>query len=162
MGVTIRRTGKPYKFDASKVEKLIRAFVPGTIVRRTSKGISSMGSSFAPYRESYRQALQRGGEDPSVDLRLTGGLLNSVKVTSIDVSSNSLRFTIAPDAGTSPSVSLAGGRAKRTGGRSPPHNVLGYWIEHGTANMAARPWLGLTPDEERQLAVLLDKAKLFG
>jgi hypothetical protein len=162
MGVTIRRTGKPYKFDASKVEKVIKAFVPGAIIRRTSKGISSTGSSFAPYRESYQQALRRGGEDQAVDLRMTGGLINSIKVVSIDVSANSLRFVIAPDAGTSPSVSLAGGRAKRTGGRSPPHNVLGYWIEHGTSQMAARPFMGLTADEERQLATLLDKAKLFG
>jgi phage gpG-like protein len=40
--------------------------------------------------------------------------------------------------------------------------VLGYWIEHGTSQMAARPFMGLTADEERQLATLLDKAKLFG
>ena len=162
MGVTIRRTGKPYKFDASKVEKLIKAYVPGAIIRRTAKGISSTGSSFAPYRESYVAALRRGGEDTSVDLRLTGGRINSIKVVSVDVSANSLRFTIAPDAGTSPAVTLAGGRAKRTSGRSPPHNVLGYWIEHGTADMPARPFMGLTKEQEKELATLLDRAKLFG
>jgi hypothetical protein len=162
MGVTIRRTGKPYKFDAVKVEKLIKAYVPGAIIRRTDKGISSTGSIFAPYSPEYVDALRRGGESTAVDLRLTGGLINSIKVVSIDVSANSLRFVIAPDAGTSPSVTLADGRAKRKSGRSPPHNVLGYWIENGTASMPARPFLGLTPAQEKELAILLDKAKLFG
>jgi phage gpG-like protein len=85
--------------------------------------------------------------------------MNSIKVVSSDLAN--LRFVIAPDAGTSPAVTLAGGRAKRTTGRSPPHNVLGYWIENGTSTMRARPFMGLTPEQEKQLLNLLDKAKLF-
>ena len=162
MGITVKRTGKPYKFDPTKAEKLIRAYVPGAILRRTDKGISSTGNAFAPYSPSYREALAKGGEAAGVDLRLTGGLMNSIKVTEVHRTSDGVTIIVAPDAGTSPAVSLGDGTARRTGRRGPPHNALAYWIETGTPTMPPRPFLALTAEEARTLGIMLDRAKLFG
>lgn len=157
MAVTKTRTGPPVKFDGAKVAKVIAAFVPGAIIRRTGQGIGSDGAPLAAYSGRYRDRLAKAGEDTSVDLRLTGGLLNSIKVRSSTHDDKSATVTIAPDTGTSPAVSLVDGRAKRTGDRGPPHNVLGWWIHHGNGRTPARPFMGLTPDQERELYRLLAK-----
>ena len=203
MGITTRRTGTPVKFDAEKAARVIGAFVPGAILLRTDKGISSTGQAFAQYSTRYRRQLQRMGEDQKIDLRLTGGLMNSVKVRDKRISANGVEVVVAPDAGTSPQVrapserralrraglvegrfgeqaiyrTLRRGEARRlgrdleresgakqikTGERGPPHNVLGYWIHHGTATTPARPFMGLTRDEEAELNRLLAKARVFG
>ena len=162
MGITTKRTGTPAKFDGQKAGKLIAGYVPGAILRRTDQGLDVKGSQFAPYRPAYRDALVAMSEDGKVDLRLTGGLLNSIKARSIDVSTDGVRVTIAPDTGTSPQVHASDGKAKRSGKRGPPHNVLGYWLHHGTPTMQARPFMGLTPDQERELLALLTKARVFG
>jgi hypothetical protein len=161
MAITTKRTGTPVKFNGEKAGKLIAAYVPGAILRRTDQGISSTGAAFAPYRPSYRATLAAMGEDQKVDLRLTGGLMGSIKARDIQVTPDCVRVTIAPDAGTSPAVYAADGKAKRSGDRGPPHNVLGYWIHHGIG-MVARPFMGLTPEQERELYLILGKAKIFG
>jgi hypothetical protein len=204
MGITTRRTGTPVKFDGAKAAKLIAGFVPGAILRRTDKGIDAKGNAFALYRPGYRNTLAAMGEDGKVDLRLTGGLLNSIKARSIETTADGVRVTIAPDTGTSPEVrapsetralrraglvegrfgekavykTLRRGEARRldrdlefegrgkrmirTGKRGPPHNVLGYWLHHGTPTMQARPFMGLTPEQQRELYQILAKAKIFG
>lgn len=53
------------------------------------------------------------------------------------------------------------GRAQRTGGRSPPHNVLGFWFQHGTKHMKPFPWLGVSPDGNKNLKVLMAKLGLI-
>jgi hypothetical protein len=161
MAITTKRSGTPVKFDGAKAGKLIAAFVPGAILRRTDQGISSTGAALAPYTSSYRKTLAKMGEDQKVDLRLTGGLMNSIKARDIQVTPDGVRVTIAPDAGTSPAVYAADGKAKRSGNRGPPHNVLGYWIHHGIGTVA-RPFMGLTPEQERELYLILGKAKIFG
>lgn len=162
MGITTRRTGTPVKFDAEKAARVIGAFVPGAILLRTDKGISSTGAAFASYSESYRDRLVAMSEDQKIDLRLTGGLLNSVKVRDKRISANGVEVVVAPDAGTSPQVTPRKGKAHRTGRRGPPHNVLGYWIHHGTATTPARPFMGLTREQEAELNRLLAKARVFG
>ena len=161
MGITTKRSGTPVKFDAEKAAKVIGAFVPGAILLRTDKGISSTGQAFASYSDRYRRQLQRMGEDQKIDLRLTGGLMNSVKVREKRISANGVEVVVAPDTGTSPQVTPRNGKAHRTGERGPPHNVLGYWLHHGTATMPARPFMGLTREQERELNVLLGKARVF-
>jgi len=162
MGITTRRTGTPVKFYGAKAAKLIAGFVPGAILRRTDKGIDAKGNAFALYRQSYRDALIAMSEDVKVDLRLTGGLMNSIKARDVKVTPDGVRVTIAPDTGTSPQVYAADGKAKRSGKRGPPHNVLGYWLHHGTPTMQARPFMGLTPEQQRELYQILAKAKIFG
>jgi hypothetical protein len=162
VGITTRRSGPPVKFDAEKAAKVIGAFVPGAILRRTAQGTDANGEAFKPYAPSYRRTLGKMGEDQSVDLRLTGGLMNSVKVRGKSLSADGVSVTVAPDTGTSAQVAPVKGRAKRTGERGPPHNVLGYWLHHGTAHMRARPFMGLSPAQRDQLNMLLAKAGLWG
>lgn len=162
MGITTKRSGTPVKFDAEKAAKVIGGFVPGAILRRTDKGISSTGQAFASYSHSYRERLAAMSEDQKIDLRLTGGLMNSVKVREKRISANGVEVVVAPDTGTSPQVTPRNGKAHRTGERGPPHNVLGYWIHHGTATMKARPFMGMTREQERELNMLLGKARVFG
>lgn len=162
MGITTKRTGTPVKWDGEKAAKLIAGYVPGAIIRRTGQGIGSDGNPLAPYTAAYRATLAAMGEDPAVDLRLTGGLLNSIKVRSKAHTDRDATVVVAPDTGTSPAVYPADGRAKRSGRRGPPHNVLGYWIHHGTPDMRPRPFMGLSPDQVTELYRLLAKARLFG
>ena len=111
------------------------------------------------------------GEDQSEDLRLTGGLMNSVKVREKRITAAGVEVVIAPDTGTSPQVVASTyrsgqrkgqGKAKRTGQQGPPHNVLGYWLHHGTPHMRARPFMGLSPDQQAELNQILARARLWG
>ena len=162
MGITTKRSGTPVKFNAEKAAKVIGAFVPGAILRRTDQGISSTGQAFASYSHSYRERLAAMSEDQKIDLRLTGGLMNSIKVRDKRITSQGVEVVIAPDTGTSPQVSPRNGKAHRTGDRGPPHNVLGYWLHHGTPHMRARPFMGLSPEQQTELNRILAKAKLWG
>jgi hypothetical protein len=49
--------------------------------------------------------------------------------------------------------------ASRTGGRSPPHNVLGALLHYGTEKMPARSHLGLTDQERKAIAEKLVRLK---
>lgn len=162
MGITTKRTGPPVRFNSEKAIRLIAGYVPGAIIRRTAQGLDANGQPFAPYTPRYRQTLAKMGEDQSEDLRLTGGLMNSVKVREKRVTAAGVEVVIAPDTGTSPRVVAAGGRAKRTGDQGPPHNILGYWLHHGTPHMRARPFMGLSPDQQDELNRILARARLWG
>ena len=162
MGITTKRSGPPPKFDAVKAAKLISGYAPGAILRRTAQGIDATGAAFAPYSASYRNTLGKMGEDQSIDLRLTGGLMGSIKAREVRVTAAGVEVVIAPDTGTSPAVTAKDGRAKRTGQQGPQHNVLGYWIHHGTADMKARPFMGLSPEQENELNRILAAARLWG
>lgn len=163
MGITTKRSGTPVKFDAEKAARVIGAFVPGAILLRTDKGISTTGQAFAAYSTRYRRQLQLMGEDQKVDLRLAPPqMMTSVKVRGKRITSNGVEVVIAPGTGTSPQVTPRDGKARQTGKRGPPHNVLGYWIHHGTATMPARPFMGLTREQEAELNRLLGKARVFG
>jgi hypothetical protein len=153
-------TGK-IVIDVDAMAKRAAAFVPGLVLRRVDDGRDIFDRPFAPYSGSYMHALTEGGESTAVDLRLTGGLLNSVKLRETRQVSDGVELIFGPDTGTSPAVSLAGGRAKRTGGRGQPHNVVGYWIHHGTPRMPARPWLGLSPRDMETLARALAAVRRF-
>ena len=192
MGVTITKRGQPPRFNGDGVARLIKGLVPGMILERTNKGIDINGQQFAAYSRRYRNRLRLMGEDPKVDLRLSGGLLNSVKARGATLRADSVEVTIAPDTGTSPVwAPKAGGkqrqeramrkfaragkkgnyalipiaarqeatayRSRRTGKQSPPHNVVGYWLHHGTPTMKARPFMGLTDEQWRTLRAAIAK-----
>lgn len=154
----VKRQGPPPKLptiDAKAAEKVIRGYVVGAILERVARGLDTRGKPFRPYSREYVGTLRAGREDLDVDLRLTGGLLNSVKVRASSTTATSVSVTVAPDTGGSRRVVPRGGRMRRTSDGGPPHNVLGYWIHHGTATMPARPWLGLSPDQVKELHKLL-------
>jgi hypothetical protein len=102
MGVTITRRGRPPRFDANRIATIIKGVVPGMILERSNKGVDINGQQFAAYSRRYQRKLRRMGEDPKVDLRLSGGMLNSVKARGATLRADSVEVTIAPDTGTSP------------------------------------------------------------
>ena len=157
MSVTVKTSGPRQKIDLKAMAKVFEASVPGLILRRVAEGRDILDRPFAPYSGAYNVALGEAGEDLRVDLRLTSGLLNSVKLRQTVTTATGVRLIFGPDGGTSPTVSLQDGRAKRTGKRGPPHNVVGYWLHYGTPHMRARPWLALSPRDRRVIQGLLKR-----
>ena len=160
MGLTVHRTGGKTIIDVDAIAKKCAALIPGYILRRCGDGRDIHDKPFAKYSGSYMHALVAGNESTVVDLRLTGGMLNSVKLRDTKRSGEGLELIFGPDTGTSPAVSLADGRAKRTAKRGPPHNVVGYWIHHGTPTMKARPWLGLSPRDMASLKKAIETSRM--
>lgn len=162
MPVTVSSSGKPPRWDSAKAARIVAALVPGLVLARTAAGRDMYGRPFAPYSARYRAALADAGEDGRVDLRLTGGMLNSVKARDVAVTPTSATVTVGPDTGTSPRVVLADGVARRTGQRGPAHAVVGFWLHHGTPHMRPRPWAGLDDRDRKSLARALERAGLWG
>lgn len=171
VGVEVIHKGERARVDVLAIAKGIAAFLPGLIIDRVDAGLDIHDKAFAPYSPSYRAALQMAGEDTKVDLRLTGGLINSVKVRRIVRKSDGVVVVhVGPDSGTSPRVPLAppwvsgdaDARAawmahppKRSGRRGPQHNAVGAYLHKGTATMRPRPWLGLSPRDLADLRRML-------
>lgn len=155
MGITIAKRGTPPRFNAEGIAREIQRFAPGAIVERVGRGLDVKGKPFAPYSKRYRNKLQGLGEDLKVDLRVSGGLMNSVKARDATLRADSVEVVIAPDTGTSPVWAKrkgTTGRASRVlGKQGPPHNIVGYWLHFGTPTMRARPWMGLDPKQEAYL-----------
>jgi len=162
MSVTVTKRGQ-HKVNADRMVDILKTEAVSRIIRRTGSGVGAYDKPFAGYSSGYLRALLEGGEDTRVDLRLTGGLLNSVRVIRVErISRNVTRVVIAPDAGTSPAVSLAEGRAKRTSRRGPPHNLLGRWLHYGTPRMRPRPWLALSKKDKAAMRAVLKRALAGG
>lgn len=163
MGVTITRRPKLPRFDGRAIAAVIKGYVPGAILERTARGMSADGTPFAPYSARYREVLAQSGEDPRVDLRLSGGMLNSVKARGATITDTQVTITIAPDAGTSPvwapKAREHGGKpqSRKTGRRSPPHNVVAFLLHYGTGKLPARPFLRLSPEQKQRLFALIRK-----
>lgn len=169
--VEVVRKGEKAVIDVAKIARAIAGFAPGLIIDRVDAGTDIKDKPFAPYSSTYRTALQMANEDQKVDLRLTGGLINSVKVRRIVRKSDGVVVVhIGPDAGTSPRVPLAPpwvvndpeARARwmqnpprRSGKRGPQHNHVGAYLHKGTPTMKPRPWLGLSPSDLRDLRRML-------
>lgn len=174
MTVKVTTTGR-ITIDLGRAAKVLTPLIVGHIVDRVGKGLDTSGKPFAGYAPLTKDRLARMGEDAShVDLRLTGGLINSVKLLKKEILDGLvLEMTFGPDTGTSPQVapppkltksgkpSKAKPRAKRTGRRGPPHNVLGAWLQNGTSRMPARPWLGISPDGMDQIRDALTLAGIM-
>jgi hypothetical protein len=161
MTITVQTKNKTV-IDIDAIARLCAARVPGLVLDRVNKGLDINDKPFAPYSASYREQLAEMGEGADVDLRQTGGLLNSVRHVKTDKGKDVITLHFAPDAGSSAQVKAprtGKARAKRTGKRSPAHNVVGYWLHHGTPRMRPRPWLGLSPKDRQALAKLLDQLK---
>lgn len=140
----------------------------GIISERVARGVDMYGRPFKRYSPSYRRALALEGMGTKVDLALTGGLLQSLHPLRSLVTPNAISTTIGVDSSASRFVPLLppwvdGRRRKKWRQRQlskphqgVPHNIVGAWLHNGTARMPARPWLGLSPDDQEQLAFVLD------
>lgn len=182
--VTVKRSGKIPKFDLEKAIATVKAFVPGAILARTDKGIDATGKAFTGYSAEYYAKLSGAGEDTKVDLRLTGGMLNSIKARKVTKSGGGAEIVFAPGTGGSPEMAFVSQSTKtakdkkfqhlspseradkkyklvKTGGRGPPQNVVAYWIHNGTDDMPPRPFLALTAKEVKYLQDLFIKVGLW-
>jgi hypothetical protein len=201
--LVLKSRSAPLRIDHAKVARELPPLIVGAIQRRVQSGQDIEGKSFRAYSKSYQKTLAAMGEAGNADLRLTGGLMNSIRLLRVEKQSATrtvLHF--GPGAGTSPQVRAPGeeersyareknrmrsdkayakaggplrqkqaerlqsamdketaratrGRSIRTGKRSPPHNLLGLWLHKGTSRTPARPWLGLSPAQRKDVAARL-------
>ena len=161
MTVKVTRSGEPMETTLMKriraAATAIGPVIVGMIQRRTGKGESWKGGRLADYKQSYKDALAEGGESAKVDLTLTGSYLADIKVLKETFGQDHARLLIGPGTGTSPQVTPKNGHMQQTGERSPPHNILGGYLEYGTPKMRARPHLGLTDAERKRINALISK-----
>lgn len=162
--VTVRRSGK-ITLDMGALRRLIPLIV-GWVVRRTAGGRDLHERPFRGYSPRYRERLARMGETSLVDLRVTGGLLNSVRHLRTEANGKDrVTMFFGPGTGTSPQVApppLRGKRrARRTGRRGPPHNLVGAWLHYGHGKMPPRPWLGLGKEGDGMVRRALERLAIF-
>lgn len=170
----IVKSSPPTRLDVGAVLDWLAVQAVGMVQRRSAKGISSNGTPFRSYSSLYAMQLESVGENAKVDLTRSGAYLAGIKELrrSVDPGGSRGYVVIGPGTGTSPEMPLPPPyifspdktpeeraeafddwrHAPKRPGRSPPHNVLGGYIENGTSTMPARPHLGLTPDERKRLA----------
>lgn len=171
MSVTVKTKGK-IVLDVNAALDFVASNAISMIQRRTAKGIDSNGAPFQPYSPLYALQLQAVGEKTNVDLTRSGAYLAGISERSRTVTADRASVVIGPGTGSSPAMPLPPPyvfdehktpeqraeafaewkSAPKKAGRSPPHPVLGAYLEKGTATMPARKHLGLTPDERKRLA----------
>lgn len=163
MSMTVKPTqGGRIVIDVKRAQRFLEVAVVGAIVDNVHNGRDIHGKPLAQYRPSYKKQLAAMGEDSKVDLRLTGGMLASVRMLRIRIDTKgAIAFIFGPGTGTSAQVAPPpkgkGRVAHRTGRRGPAHNILGYWIHHGAGRLVARPWLGLAPKYRERINKALVK-----
>jgi hypothetical protein len=136
--------------------KVVEGYVFGAILRRTDQGKDMNGNAFAPYKDSYLKKLQAFGEDTQIDLRISGGLLNSLK-QQMTKTNDGFKYSIQPDTGVSP-IRLKRNKSRGETHSKTPHNLVAYYLQNGTPKMKARPFLGLTPDQVEYLRKAIQRA----
>lgn len=162
------------ELDLLGLAKVVGPAAVGHVLDRCDQGLDIHDQPFAPYSKEYAQWLTEGGEDPThVDLRLTGGLLSSVKVQQQSVDGAVLALDIGPGTGTSEERHVHGvsaferfkgakgvkpkgkPRLTKTGKRGPPHNLVGQYLQK------KRPWLGISPKGMKVIASIIERTKVF-
>jgi len=162
--ITVRRTGH-ITVDRKALEKRLVPLILGWVKNRTHEGRDVDDNPFAGYSSSYRRTLGRMGESGAVDLRLTGGLLGSLRHVRTETSSARLMVLVfGVGTGSSPAVrapSKGRARAQRTGRRGPSHALVAMWLHRGTSVTPPRRWLGLGRGGEKMAARALGAMPVF-
>ena len=153
------------EIDIKRLKAHLKARVPGMVQQRTNKGIDERGRYFKGYSQDYAKARLRSGRDIVPTLWLSGGMVSSYAFrSSRRIGEHTLALFFGPGAGTSPEIALntlwhnengkrvPGTGGTRTGRRSPPHNLLGYYHQIGAGSLPKRRWMGLTKEELATLA----------
>lgn len=141
--------------DMKRAADVVSALAIGEVKRAVAEGRDREGRPLQPYSASYQKSLAEAGEDTRVDLRVTGGLMGSIGERYRVERGDTLVIGIGPDSGTSPEVTMVKGRAKRTGKRGPPHNILAMWLSR------LRPFLGLSASARQRIVRALVAARLL-
>lgn len=79
----------------NSVKRVIARGIADRIVERTQSGIDKEGDKFVGYQQSYKKSLAFNvyGKSNQVDLTLTGAMLSSVTVVSVDSTTVKIGFT---------------------------------------------------------------------
>jgi hypothetical protein len=64
------------------------------IVRRTISGIDADGAPFAPYSPGYAKAKKALGGSGTVNLQVSGGMLNDIGIVDVKVSADKATVTL--------------------------------------------------------------------
>lgn len=153
-GVQVTSRGH-IELDLQAIAKALGPAAVGHVVERVDDGRDLEDKPLAGYTKGYERWLEKGGEDTRVDLRVTGGLMNSVAVREERIGADGLHLTIGPGTGTSERRRAEKGRMRKTGVRGPPHNVVGKYLN------VKRPWLGISPRGMKLLSAIVERAKVF-
>lgn len=147
--------------DLQRLAATLGPAAVGHVLTRVDEGKDIKDRPFAKYSRPYAEWLRESGENPDhIDLRLTGGLLNSVHVRETRIGNDGLTFTVGPGTGTSERREAGGthgdGAEKRkTNRRAPSWNLVGKYLSQ------KRPWLGLSPNGMKLMVRLIERSKVF-
>jgi hypothetical protein len=148
--VILRRQSQGRLFvNLEQMAERLKADVVGRILRRVAQGRDIDDRNFAPYTTGYKRKLKLAKESDLVDIRLTGGLLNSVKVTRIDMNPSGFVMYVGPDTGAVNKVKFQKGSMERDGKGSATNNQVGYWLQNHKKK--PRKWLGLSPTDKANM-----------
>jgi hypothetical protein len=181
------------RFDARKIAAYIASLAVGHIRQRTGEGLDVDDRPFAAYSQEYAETRRLLGRNTgssdllmdgndirvvetrghnNVDLLMTGGLLNDVRVVEKSGTRDVAEVTVGVGAGTSRRVRRPTKKNKRrpkrtsapvveapvvetpkrrTAARGPPHNLLARWHNEGSGRNKKREWFGVSPDGQKMI-----------
>lgn len=157
-----------WKVDSAEAQKIIEDGAIPMIKERTKRGRDIFDRPFAPYRPSYRAALDLAGQPTNADLLLTGQMLDSLKIVGRKKSKNGFGFDVKPahikhrNVYMAPPWVVNNDKAKErwkakyaglveTGKRGAYLDEIGRYLHEGTPKMNARPFLGLSPSDVEKI-----------
>lgn len=158
--ITVRSRGH-IELDLQALAASIGPAAVGHVLTRVDEGKDLKDQPFEKYTRPYADWLTEVGENPMhVDLRLTGGLMNSVAVRDVAAKGDGFTMVIGPGTGTSEMRTGGGthgedGDLRTTNRRGPPHNLVGKYLSR------KRPWLGLSPRGKKLVTRIIERAKAF-
>lgn len=176
--VTIKWTGK-IEIDKAGLARKVAPLILGRILERTDAEMDGNWQPFDSYSAAYAWQRVQIGEDTRVTIRLSGGELGSFHHKRTDIVGGFITLTFGVGTGTSATIDLPppwmqnnptalaawkakhGGKASRTGGRSPPHTLLAYWQNNGIGQ-PKREWMKFdSPQDLAWLAEQIEKTGIF-
>jgi hypothetical protein len=158
--VDVRSRGH-LEVDMQRLAATLGPAVVGHVLMRVDENKDVRDRPLKRYSPGYAEWLRSVGEDPNaVDLRLTGGMLNSVHVRDTEVTADGLTLTVGPGTGTSERRSFGGTHGEDAGKRTtnrrgPPHNLVGKYLSK------LRPWLGISPSGMKLMKRLIERSGVF-
>lgn len=145
-------TSGELEIDTKRLVNHLKARIPGMVQRRTQAGIDERGKPFKPYSSEYQVARLKSGRSAQPSLWLTGGMVASYGLRSVQLHGTTITLLFGPGASTSAQLALGSKGSITTGRRSPPHNLLGWYHQTGAGSLPKRRWIGLSEAELATLA----------
>lgn len=156
---------KTPRIDLNVARMFFETHLPSAIIIRTQKkSLDRYGKPLGEYSDGYGKRRVRMGEsDGRVVLRLTGGLLNSIRARDSVMKKTSVRVTIGAGANRSkvvrpPEDGKFGKWEIDASKVGPRYNQILYWLGPGSRGKK-REILGFTKKELKAIAKKITKLK---